>query len=443
MSGAMSQPSLDLDDGFENTFTVREFSEAVNQVLRKGFGPEGAWIRGEIQGMSSRSGHLYFNLAERTDEGQASLAVACFANTMMRVVRPALSKHRIRLDNGLSIRIHGQPNLYAPSGKFSLVMDGIDVRFTLGALAADRDRLMRRLLSEGLLDRNGRLPIPDPPLTIGVVTSVGTAAWHDFHHELELSGLRFVLRVCDTRVQGTGVAEYVAAAIATLGALGVDVIVVIRGGGSRGDLATFDDEQIARAIAGSPVPVFTGLGHEIDRSVADEVAHTAFKTPTAVAGALVERVRLHAGNLEGVWMSIAARATQLVSGHERRLAQLASGVASRTTAGLNLSSVRLGNATQRVTRQATQALNIDTAGLRTAADRLGRSAPRMLATFDRDLDALAGRVAALDPVQTLARGWSITRTSNGSLVRSLGSVSPGDHLHTTVLDGTIVSEVQP
>src|SRR5215213_1237245 len=187
----MSQPALDLefDDGTDPTFTVGELADAVNQVLRRGF-RDGVWVRCEIEGIQQRNGHVYFSLTDHTDDGRASIAVALFANTWYRL-RPVLARHRLRLANGLAVRIHAVPNLYAPTGRLSLVMDGIDVRFTLGKLAADRDALLARLTEAGLVDRNATLRLPLVPLRIGLVASRGSAAWHDVLHELNGSGIGF------------------------------------------------------------------------------------------------------------------------------------------------------------------------------------------------------------------------------------------------------------
>src|SRR5262249_31546231 len=155
-------------------------------------------------------------------------------------------------------------DFYAPTGKLTLKMRGLDPMYTLGQLAADRDRLLRRLVGEGLLDAQRRLPLPACPYRVGLVTSVGSAAWHDVTDELRRSGLRWQLVVCDTSVQGANAEYGIAGALRRLGRAEVDVIALVRGGGSRTDLATFDTEVVARAIAGLPVPVLTGLGHEID-----------------------------------------------------------------------------------------------------------------------------------------------------------------------------------
>ena len=463
---SQSSFDLDIDDGGDPTFSVKELTDVVNGMFRRAF-TDGVWVRGEIEGMTSnRNGHVYFTISERSAEGQASLSVACFANTWMRTVRPALNKHRLRLENGLVVRIHGHMNLYAPSGKLSLVMDGLDARFTLGQLAADRDQLIRKLLSEGLLDRNGRRAVPNVPLRIGVVTSVGSAAWHDFTHELETSGIGFQLLACDVRVQGVGAAERVAAAIATLAdpSYQLDVLVVVRGGGSRTDLATFDDERIARTIANCPIPVFTGVGHEIDRAIADEVAHTAFKTPTACAAHLVERVRAHAADVDEVYSRILRLSTEQVAQAERSVRERAVRAVDRSRRGLVVADQRVVHQADRIGRQATQALALQSASLaRTSgrisgtsrahlqaaqrqvqvdAARLIRRAPRMPVEADRTLNALAARVDALDPVRTLARGWSITRRADGTLVRDAADLHPGDALVTTLAHGEVTSRVE-
>jgi exodeoxyribonuclease VII large subunit len=415
----MSQPALDLefDDGADPTFTVGELTDAVNQVLRRGF-RDGVWVRGEIEGIQQRNGHVYFSLTDHTDDGRASIAVALFANTWYRL-RPVLARHRLRLANGLAVRIHAVPNLYAPTGRLSLVMDGIDVRFTLGKLAADRDALLARLTEAGLVGRNAALPLPLVPLRIGLVASRGSAAWHDVLHELDGSGIGFRIAHVDVRVQGSDAAPAVAAALRTLSRRPVDVIVVVRGGGSRTDLAAFDDEAIALAIARAPVPVLTGLGHEVDRSVADHVAHTAYKTPTACAAALVDRVRQF----------------------DAAVAAVGRGVAARTTLAVRLADQRLDHTAGRLRREVAAGLDAGERRLVAAGERLGGRSEAAVRQSEHGLDVAAARLRVLDPAAALARGWSITRRADGTLVRSTAGLAAGEALVTTVADGTVTSVV--
>jgi exodeoxyribonuclease VII large subunit len=228
--------------------------------------------------------------------------------------------------------------------------------------------------------------------------------------------------------------------------------------------ATFDDERIARTIAACPLPVFTGVGHEIDRAIADEVAHTAFKTPTACAAHLVERVRAHAADVDEVFARIMRLGTEHVACADREVRERAVRAVDRSRRGLVVADQRVVHQADRIGRQASQALVLQAADLqRTSvrisgstrahlqaaqrhlqldAARLVRRAPRLPFEADRSMNALAARVDALDPVRTLARGWSITRRADGTLVRDAADLHPGDALVTTLASGEVTSKVE-
>jgi exodeoxyribonuclease VII large subunit len=416
----VSQPSLDLglDDGGLPTLSVRELAEAINGALRRGF-YEGVWVRGEVQGLNERNGHLYFTLADDDEEGRATIAVSLFANVRFKL-RPLLQRHRLRLAEGMKVRIHGFPDFFARNGRLTLKMSGIDPRYTLGELALQREELVRRLVAEGLYDAQARLTLPLLPLRVGLVTSVGSAAWHDVIDELSRSGFGFHVRASDARVQGEWAPEMVAAALHTLSTVPLDAVLVVRGGGARADLAAFDTEGIARAIATCPVPVLTGLGHEIDRSVADEVAHLALKTPTACASALIERVRAFRDRTEGAWGAIGRRAGRALAAETERLARRAGHAAQRTRSNVAVAEARLDR----------------------HAHRLPVDVRRQLDQSARGLDHVEARVRALDPARTLARGWSITRAVDGRVVRSIAELVPGDVITTTLTDGHARSRVE-
>ena len=438
----MSQVAFDfdLDDGGVPTYTVGELSEAINSALRRRF-TDGVWVRGEIQGWSERGAHAYFRLVEETDDGKAAINVQFFANARMRL-RPMLSKHRLRLGDGLKVRIFGHLDFFAPSGQLGLKMSGLDPRFTLGEMALERDDVIRRLVAGGLFDANRRTLVPAAPLRIGVVTSTASAAWADFTHELDRSGMSFRLRVIDVRVQGESAVEMVSAAVRTLTSHDdLDVVVLIRGGGSKTELATFDHIAIATAIAASPLPVFTGLGHEIDRSIADEVAHSSLKTPTACAAALVERVNAFQSDVERVWSAIDRRAGRVVREANTALVAIAHGVRRATVSAVERSDERLSHRRQRLGVAADRALERSADRISAARASLLR-APARLEPEARHLEAIAARVRLLDPVHTMARGWSITRSSDGTIVRSADQLAPGAMITTTFAKGTARSRVE-
>src|SRR4029077_2649011 len=303
-------------------------------------------------------------------------------------------------------------------------------------MALERDDVVRRLVASGLFDANRRVEMPAVPLRVGVVTSTASAAWGDFTHELDRSGLAFNLRVIDVRVQGEWAVDMVSAALRTLTRHeDLDVVVLIRGGGSKTDLATFDHESIAIAIAKSPLPVFTGLGHEIDRSVADEVAHSSLKTPTACAAALVEHVYAFRTKVEQVWSAIDRHADRALQDANTSLGTIAHGIRRATVSSVERSDDRLGHRRQRLGAVADRALERASDRLVAARTSLGR-APARLEPEVRHLDAVAARVRLLDPVHTMARGWSITRDADGTIVRSADSLAPGATLITTFAKGS-------
>lgn len=444
---AVSQPSFDLEFADESrdeaglpTFSVRELADAINGALRRSFS-DGVWVRGEIQGWNVRGPHAYFKLAEETEEGKASLSVQFFAPAQMKL-KPLLMKHRLRLADGLKVRIFGHLDYFAPSGQLGLKMSGIDPRFTLGEMAMQRDEVVRRLVAAGIYDRNRQIALAPTPLRVGVVASSSSAAWADFVHELERSGFAFVLRCIDVRVQGEAAVNEVSAALRTFGKHSdLDVLVLIRGGGSRTELATFDDEAIAIAIASSPLPVFTGLGHEIDRSVADEVAHSALKTPTACATALVERVQAFRNSCEQAWKAIEYRAQLAVVSAETEVGGVARSIRHQVVASVARADDRLAQRARSVRVGASQVVQRADAHLLSAQSALAR-VPARLDPELRHLNAVAERLRLLDPANTLARGYSIARTANGSVVLNAGALHTGDVIVTTFAKGTATTRVE-
>ena len=449
----MSQPAFDfgddeLDDAANPTYSVGDLAEAINDALRRGFS-DGVWVRGEITGWSDRGQHAYFTLVDDADtadrggngRGKAVVNVQFFANARMRL-RPMLQKNQLRLGDGMKVRVFGHLDYYAPNGRIGLKMTGIDPKYTLGDIAQSRDEVIRRLVADGLLDANKRRPLSPIPLRVGVVTSVGTAAWHDFHDELLRSSLGFALTIIDTRVQGEFAEEMVAAAVITLSRrTDLDAVVVIRGGGARNELAVFDAERIARAIAVSPIPVLTGLGHEVDRSVADEVAHTMLKTPTACAGELIARAAQYRADTEAAFASIVRESRHALTAATTDLSETAHRIARRTHAAVERADERLGMRVDNLARTAPACLARADHRLLDAQRRVPASAAAIIDRAASRLDVTGARVGALDPAVQLARGWSITRSADGTIVRSVDDLGVDDTITTALADGTVTSTV--
>ena len=430
----------------DQTLTVSELSVVIRASLEQAM-PYGVWVEGEVQGISrSRNGHVYFELIEPSETPGAppiaAVSVVLFRDARDRVNR-LLRRHGdpIRMTDGVQIRIQGMVDYYPPTGRIQLRMSAIDPTYTLGVIAAEREALMRKLADAGRLRVNARYDLPPVPQRIGIVTSIGSAAHADITTVFEQSLHSFTLVEVDTAVQGAGAEVQIAAAVSAAGDAAVDVIVVARGGGSKTDLAVFDHEMVAEALADAPVPVFTGIGHDIDRSVADEVAHTAHTTPTAAAQAIVALVdewlsRLAAREADVAHHARRAldRAADRVAGHRRRVARSA-------TSAIGRARDRLAKASAQVRRDTIRTESTAQTHLNRSAARLALAGRHGLRAAELRLASAAARTRALDPAVALARGWSITRGPDGSVIRSAADAKPGAELVTTIVDGTIARTI--
>jgi len=430
----------------DQTLTVSELGIVIRAALEQAM-PYGVWVEGEIQGISrSRNGHVYFDLIEPADtSGQAPVAtmpVVLFRDNRDRVNR-LLKRHGdpIRMTDGVRIRIQGMADFYPPTGKVQLRMSAIDPTYTLGVLAAEREALLKDLSESGLLRANAGRTVTATPMRIGIVTSLGSAAHADISTVFENSAKAFTLVEADTPVQGQGAETEIAAAISAVAAADVDLIIVARGGGSKTDLAVFDHRLVAEAIANAPVAVFTGIGHDTDRSVADEVAHSAHTTPTAAAQAVVARVDEWLGRLGSYETELIHRSQRALSSAGQRVNELKGGVARAGTSSIRRADTRLIANSERLRRGGQRVETSALAHLNRAITRIDLAQRHALRDAERRVDAAAVHVRALDPALALARGWSITRDANGRVIRSALDVAAGDAIVTRVGDGTLASTI--
>ena len=379
------------------SFSVGQFTEVLNHVLKASF-DEGVWVEGEIQGLRKPNPHAYFTLIENIDSVKAQLNINLFAGPL-RNVQAKLRQQGIELKDGLKVRLFGRVEYYGPFGKLNLIASDVDTQFSAGDVAAKREELLRQLMEKGVDKINKRISVPLVPLRLGIISSSQAAGWADAQQHLTESGIGFAVTFCDVRVQGDSAVSQIVAALNSLSRRDdIDLVMLMRGGGSKGDLAAFDDEQIAMAISKCSHPVFTGIGHEIDTSIADIVAHTANKTPTACAQSVIAIVESFLSELS------------YSAGSLRSLTQTA-GERARSRIAVSVERLR--------TRP------------RTALERQSQK-----------LMMHAASVRLLDPVTTMARGWSITRDSSGNVVRSISDIKKGDTVVTALADGSITSTVE-
>jgi exodeoxyribonuclease VII large subunit len=425
------------------TWNVDELCAAVADAFSVLF-PDELWIRGEIRGpRRSPAGHLYFDLVEAEAKGRGAdskLSIVAFKG-QLRGIEAVLAKvGNLELEDGIEVKIRGKLNYYPPQGRVQFLMNAIDPRYTLGQLAAERDRALKALAEEGLLDRNRSLELPIVPLAVGLVTSHDSAAYNDAVKELENSGFSFRILHADARVQGVDAEETLISALNTLARSRPDVILVVRGGGAKTDLVAFDREAVARAVALCPTPVIVGIGHQIDRSLVDEIAHTSLKTPTACAAFIVDRVKEFMRGIDMAASALTTRSLHRLDAAARTMHTTSTHLAKATEAKLRLGDQRLAVSTTRLGRGTQRPLSAKMDHLQRINSSLEAGASRRLDTADHKLEAATALLSALHPDRVLARGFSITRDLDGSAV--VAPPLPGTQIITEVAQGHFASRVE-
>lgn len=413
---------------------------------------------------ASHNGHLYFELVEKGDGDRilGKLDAVLWRRDHQRV-RRLLAESGQNIAEGQEIRCRGAIDFYAPAGRLQLIVREVDPLFTLGLLERRRRETLAALTAAGLVARNKALTLDPLPLRVGLISSTGSAAYHDFLSSLGASGFGFQVTVVHAAVQGRDAERQVVIALERLAAAELDCIALVRGGGSRTDLAAFDSRAIAEAVARCPLPVLTGLGHEIDTSITDMVSHTALTTPTKVAEHLVERVVAADGALALCAAAIERRAQDRLLRSLHRL--------QRIERLAKLGQLRLEAAARRV-QQAGRSLDLlsrrrlgeGSRRCRELEQRLLSAAPRRLERGRREpehrarrlADIAAGRLRelravldgrarlcrGLEPERLLARGYSITRTIAGDLLRSPHEIEAGELVATRLAGGVLTSRVE-
>jgi exodeoxyribonuclease VII large subunit len=434
--------------------TVSELTATVRSLLESRLGD--VWVEGELSNCRLwNTGHLYFSLKDPSAQIRAVM------------FRSAVRRLRFAPEDGLHVVARGRVSVYEPKGEYQLVCEHMEPH-GLGARQLAFEQLKRRLQGEGLFDAARKRALPLVPRKIGVVTSLDGAALRDIVRVLRRRYPNAHLIVRPTRVQGDGAADEVARGLAAIGRVaGVDVVIVGRGGGSIEDLWAFNEEVVARAIAASPVPVISAVGHEIDFTIADFVADLRAATPSAAAELVVARKDEYAGGVVRTIERLRAAARQAIGRRRaavhaletrrglaawparlamrsRRAAELGHALGAAAAAALARRDRRLREVRRRLDAvDPGRRLGAVRLRLTGAVSRLDAAADKGRARADGRLRVLAGRLDTLSPLAVLGRGYAVCWNADRTrVIRAATAVAPGDLVRVTLNQGEIACEVK-
>lgn len=389
--------------------SVSVLTDAIRYSLNSTF--SSVCVEGEVSGLSRpSSGHLYFTLKDSSAQ----------LNTILW--RTEANRLPFELIDGQRIICGGYIDLYPQRGNYQLIVKQLQP-VGIGPLELAFRQLKEKLSRDGLFDPAVKQPLPRYPKTVAVVTSPTGAAIRDFHQVLTRRWPLTNVVVVPVRVQGSGSAAEIAAAIDSLqqSSAAVDVVVVTRGGGSIEDLWSFNDEQVCRSIFASRIPVISGVGHEIDVTLCDLVADVRALTPSEAAERLVPDRATFDRQLTNVENRMRAALTSKIDTAQLMLDQFAH-------------NPLLRRPMDRINR-----LEID---VDQTQQRLHSQMLRLIKSWEHEMASMAEKLELVSPLGILKRGYSLTTDQNGIVIQSSQQVSPGDIIETKVSDGAIVSRVE-
>ena len=411
---------------------VGALCRAIADALEARFNPVA--VRGEISGFSrAASGHCYFSLKDA--QGQIRCAMFRRAAGLMDFLP----------GDGEMVEVLGRLDIYEPRGDLQLIVESL-TRAGPGALFEQFLQLKARLDAQGLFDPARKRPVPVLPKGIGVVTSPGAAALHDVVTALRRRAPHVPVALAPAAVQGSQAPAELIRALRALYRLGetgsVDVILLVRGGGSIEDLWAFNDEQLARTIVQSPVPVICGVGHETDFTIADFCADVRAPTPTAAAELAAEPrdswlqgLERFEGRLRGaLWGRLDSAGQRL---------DLATSRLGRPLARMGGQQLRLGRAAHRLRYTAMARLERDKGGIQATEVRLKHAVQTRLQRAAQVFDRSRLRLELLDPRLVLERGYALLTNEAGQPVSSVKQTRPGQSLRATLADGEVPLTVSP
>jgi exodeoxyribonuclease VII large subunit len=403
------------------TYSLHELNEFLRRVVALNFN-ESIWVTAEIGQINESRSHRFLSLLEKEGEDViAELSAVIWATDFRRIKRLLGANTEGVLSDGSEVRLRGRLDFHERYG-LKFVIEDVDPTFTLGKMELERQELIASLEAEGLLRLNAQHPLPLVLQRLAVISSETAAGWEDFRSHIEENdyAYQFDISFFAAAMQGIFVEKEVMRQLTAIEKrkADFDAVVIIRGGGAKLDLAAFDSAALCRAIADFPLPVLTGIGHEIDSTVADLVAHTSLKTPTAVADFLLSHNVLF----------------------ESRIFELGNTLRFYAQNRLNTEGAYLTRAESVLTFPTQFLLKNEHQKLDELSRMLVVAPTQILKYEEMKIDNALKIMDLMSVESTLKRGFSITRRADGSILTHTEGVEKGTLLETELMDGNLQSQ---
>ena len=429
----MTTRTADLFQQTSKVLTVSELTRSIRGTLETKF--RAVWVQGEISNYKLHpSGHQYFTLKDQRAQ------IACV------IWRDTVSPPRQPLVDGSQVQVYGTVTVFEARGQYQLNVQILQPR-GVGLLQAKFEALKRKLEAEGLFAAERKRPLPKFPRRIGIITSPSGAAIRDMMNVLRRRAPWLQILINPVRVQGTGAAQEIAVAIRELSVPNeafapLDLIVVTRGGGSIEDLWEFNEEIVARAIFHSAIPIVSAVGHEIDFTISDFVADLRAPTPSAAAELIVPDIIDLQRRIDGCTRALSRQLLNRVRDAQQGLDHARETLQRCLAHKLDSYKRNLAHITRALqARSPAGELMMRRSRFADLHRRLVASPARLLEKARHRFERIEGILRVLGPDATLRRGYSITMSERGKIVRTIAAVRPKMKIRTRVSDGEFSSEI--
>lgn len=442
-----------------------ELQLRIKEGVAKAF-PGKFWVKAEISSWSPKAnGHCYLSLSQSRGGKTIAESRAMIWNWHFPRVKQTFEQATGQaLEAGITVLVRVQVN-YSELYGISLFVDDIDPAFTLGEKALERKRAIERLTAAGYMEMQKELALPDVPYRLAVITSKTAAGYQDFRNHLlhNPEGYVFQLDLLEALMQGEQAPASIRAALMEAGEQAYDAILILRGGGSELDLACFDDYDLAVAIATCPVPVVTAIGHDKDVHIADMVAHTSVKTPTALADLFLQAYQAQDAILDRACGRIGIAAARLLNREELRLKGLDARVQQSVQRRIGDMDRQVNAVQARIRLALTRKLGAQENALLRAAGRISRGLSGKYTQVARQRDAVAhrlqfaaasrisqevsslalkeARIKATDPRNILSLGYVLVTGKDHQVLKTVDKVAVGDRIGVRFTDGSLTAKV--
>ena len=420
--------------------TLSRFNELITQAINSTPGLQNQWVVAETSDLRVVRGHCYMELVEKNDAGTtvAKLNAVIWSSNYPRLVAKFMAATGAELKTGMKVLVKVSANFHSQFG-FKAVISDIDPSYTMGDMARQRLEILKRLKADGIIDMNKELPITAVPQRIAVISAAGAAGYGDFMNQLANNPYRLKFYTClfGASMQG---AQTVPTVLAALDRINdhldlFDAVVIIRGGGATSELNSFDNYDLAAAVAQFPLPVIVGIGHDRDETVLDFVAAIRVKTPTAAAEWLINRGTNALAHLDELQETVVTAVRDTVGHAREQLAYYTSMIPAASRRIIDTNMLRLDNYTKAIPLAANNLITAQCTRLDRALERMGEAVEHALQREQQRLQALGDKAALLSPENTLQRGYSLV-TKDGKCVTTSSQLQPGDHIHVQFAEGS-------